>query len=230
MIRHLVEQAIGQYSREGQRKFFDPLQFDWVAEVERGWPEIRAELDELLLERSRIPNFQDLSEDQKVLTEGEQWKTLFLYGYGHRVEENCKRCPATVRHLRKIPGMLTAMFSILAPGKHIPPHRGPYKGVLRYHLGLKIPGEAGQCRIRIGDETQSWREGGSLIFDDSFEHEAWNDTNEHRVVLFVDFVRPLPFPLSVLNRILILRISRSDFIIEARDKARAAAKQQTPLP
>jgi beta-hydroxylase len=115
--------------------------------------------------------------------------------------------------------MLTAMISILAPGKHIPPHRGPYKGVLRFHLGLLIPGPPGACRIRIDTETRPWVEGRSLIFDDSFEHEAWNDTGSLRAVLFVDFVRPLPFPLSLLNRVMLFRISRSPFIVEARDKA-----------
>ncbi len=223
MIRYWLEQAIERYTRNGQRRFFETSDFPWVRELENAWPEMKAELDELLTHRARIPNFQDISEDQKALTEGEQWKTFFLFGYGHKVEANCARCPVMARHVQRIPNMQTAMISILMPGKHIPAHRGPYKGVLRYHLGLLIPGEPGQCRIRIEDETRAWVQGRSLIFDDSFEHEAWNDTDSLRAVLFVDFVRPLPFPLSWLNRIMIFRISRSQFIIEARDNAVRAA-------
>jgi beta-hydroxylase len=219
MIRAKLEQIIARYTRNGQTRFFDTTQFPWVSELEAAWPQMRAELDEVLEQRERIPNFQDISEDQRVLTEGDQWKTLFLFGYGHEVKANCARCPVITRHVRKIPGMLTAMISILAPGKHIPPHRGPYKGVLRFHLGLLIPGPPGACRIRIDTETRPWVEGRSLIFDDSFEHEAWNDTGSLRAVLFVDFVRPLPFPLSLLNRVMLFRISRSPFIVEARDKA-----------
>jgi len=203
---------------DGNRTFFDTASFPWVSQVETGWREIRAELDALLLHRERIPNFQDISEEQKLLTQGNDWKTFFLYGYGHQVEKNLARCPKTARLLRLIPDMKTAMFSILAPGKHIPAHRGPYKGVLRYHLGLLVPEPETSCRIRVGDDIRIWQEGKSLIFDDSHEHEAWNDSDSHRVVLFVDFVRRLPPPLSLANRIQIWRISRSPFILEAAER------------
>ena len=96
--------------------------------------------------------------------------------------------------MREIPGMTTAMFSILSPRKHILDHRGPYKGVLRYHLGLIVPEDAERCRIRVGEDVRHWEEGKSMIFDDTFNHEVWNDTDETRVVLFVDVLRPLPFP------------------------------------
>ena len=96
--------------------------------------------------------------------------------------------------------MNTAMFSILSPGKYIPPHRGPYKGVLRYHLGLMVPEPEGICRIRLGNDIRAWKEGKSLIFDDSHEHEVWNDSDSYRVVLFVNFARPTVFPFSMVNR------------------------------
>ncbi len=96
--------------------------------------------------------------------------------------------------MREIPGMTTAMFSILSPRKHILPHRGPYKGVLRYHLGLIVPQDAEACRIRVGEDIRHWEAGRSMVFDDTFNHEVWNDTDETRVVLFVDVLRPLPEP------------------------------------
>lgn len=105
-----------------------------------------------------------------------------------------------MRILKKIPQTNTAMFSILSPGKYIPPHRGPYKGVLRYHLGLMVPEPQGICRIRVGNDIRSWKEGKSLIFDDSHEHEVWNDSDSYRVVLFVNFARPTIFPFSTINR------------------------------
>ncbi|MGA2539671.1 MAG: aspartyl/asparaginyl beta-hydroxylase domain-containing protein, partial [Terracidiphilus sp.] len=153
--------------------------------------------------REEIPNFQDVSKAQNALTEGDQWKTFWFYSFGNKKKENCARCPETVRLLHRIPGMKSAMFSILAPRKHIPPHRGPYKGVLRYHLGLIIPGAEGSCRIRVGNDVRCWKEGKSMIFDDSNEHEVWNDNDSYRVVLFVDFVRPTIFPLSMVNRTII---------------------------
>lgn len=201
MIRDLVEGIL--FYRDGHRTFFEPEEFPWVAGVESEWKTIRKELDALMVRREEIPNFQDYSPAQSALTEGDQWKTFFFYAFGNKEKENCARCPETVRILDRIPGMNTAMFSILAPGKHIPPHRGPYKGVLRYHLGLIIPGPEGSCRIRVGDDVRCWKEGKSLIFDDSHEHEVWNDSNSYRAVLFVNFVRPTIFPLSAVNRTII---------------------------
>lgn len=222
MVRQLTEKAITLLTRDGKRTFFDPSSFPWVLRVEAEWRTIRTELDALLLHRDQIPNFQDISEDQKILTEGEQWKTFFFYAYGHKAEHNCAQCPETARLLQYIPGMKTAMFSNLAPKKHIPGHRGPYKGVLRYHLGLVIPGPKSSCRILVGSGVRSWEEGKSLVFADSHWHEAWNDLDSYRVILFVDFVRPLPFPLSILNRLMIWRISRTPFITEAIGRVRRA--------
>jgi len=198
MIRNLVEGVL--FYRDGERTFFESEEYPWVADVESEWMAIRKELEQLMLHREEIPNFQDYSEGQRALTQDDQWKTFFFFAFGNKEKENCERCPETVRILEKIPGMNTAMFSILGPGKHIPPHRGPYKGVLRYHLGLIIPKPEGSCRIRVGSDIRAWKEGKSLIFDDSHEHEVWNDSDSYRVVLFVNFVRPTIFPLSAVNQ------------------------------
>jgi ornithine lipid ester-linked acyl 2-hydroxylase len=120
-------------------------------------------------------------------------------GYGLQSERNIARCPQTWRVCRHIPGLLTAMFSILEPGKHLPPHRGPYNGVLRLHLGLIVPEPREKLGIRVDRETYRWQEGEAVIFDDAYEHEAWNRTDQTRVVLFADFVKPLRFAASVLN-------------------------------
>jgi len=218
-----MEKAITRLTRDGKRTFFETELFPWVASVEAGSQAIRSELDNLLLHRDQIPNFQEISEDQNVLTEGDRWKTFFLYAYGHQAEQNCERCPETARLLGGIPGMKTAMFSILAPRKHVPEHRGPYKGVLRYHLGLIIPAPENSCRIRVASEVRSWQEGKSLIFDDSHLHEVWNDSDSWRVVLFVDFLRPLLFPLSLLNRIMVWKISTTPFITDAMQRIRNSA-------
>jgi beta-hydroxylase len=108
------------------------------------------------------------------------------------------------------------MISILSPGKHILDHRGPYKGVLRYHLGLIVPQDAEACRIRVGEDVRHWQEGKSMIFDDTFNHEVWNDTDETRVVLFVDVLRPLPFPESWVNRAIVKAIGFSPFVLDAK--------------
>ncbi|MGB6429959.1 MAG: aspartyl/asparaginyl beta-hydroxylase domain-containing protein [Candidatus Acidiferrales bacterium] len=201
MVRDIVEKVL--FYRDGDKTFFETDTFPWVAGIESEWKTIRRELDALMVRREDIPNFQDVSKAQAALTEGDQWKTFLFYSFGNKFKENCERCPETVRLLHTIPGMKSAMFSILSPHKHIPPHRGPYKGVLRYHLGLLIPQPEANCRIRVGHDVACWQEGKSMIFDDSNEHEVWNDTEGYRVVLFVDVVRPTIFPLSMVNRSII---------------------------
>jgi len=112
------------FFRDGKKTFFDPQSFPWVATIESEWMTIGKELEALLVHREEIPNFHDISDNEKGLTEGEQWKTFWFYAYGEKAEENCARCPETVRLLEHVPGMKSAMFSILAPRKHIPEHRG----------------------------------------------------------------------------------------------------------
>lgn len=222
VLRRVVEGIM--FFHDGGKTFFEPESFRWVPAIEAEWPKVRKELEAVLSRREDIPNFQDISEDQKVLTQGEQWKTFWLYAYGEKAEENCARCPETVRVLQRIPGMKSAMFSILAPRKHIPEHRGMYKGVLRYHLGLIVPGPEGSCRIRVGEDVRSWKEGKSMIFDDSHPHEVWSDCDSSRVVLFVDFLRPVFFPASLLNRFIVWMISRTSSITEPMDRIREKAR------
>ena len=130
------------------------------------------------------------------------------------------RCPKTAALLDSIPGMSTAMFSILTPGTRIAPHRGPFKGVLRYHLGLVVPPDPEHCAIRVAEETRSWQEGRGLVFDDTNEHEAWNETADPRVVLFVDFIKPLRFPASALNRLLLRLAVFTPYLREGHDNLR----------
>lgn len=210
-----LEERIDRHSLVGPGPFFPRTAFPWTGELERSWKAIRQELDQVLAYRDDLPNFQDISVEQRGLSTDDQWKTFFFYGYGNRRARNCARCPRTAELLDAIPGLTTAFFSVLGPHKRLRPHRGPYKGVLRYHLGLKIPHPPDACGIKVGGQIAHWREGESLIFDDSYQHEAWNDTEEDRVVLFLDVQRPLPAPYSWLNRALIQGIARTPFVTNA---------------
>lgn len=198
-LLHFAERRIAAGSRVGDLPVFDARAFGWAQLVEQQADLIRTELAQVLERRDELPNFQDVTPGVDTINTDNSWKTWFFFGYGIRCEENCRQCPETTRILESIPGMKTAFFSILSPGKHIPAHYGPFKGVLRYHLALQVPDQAEQCRIRIHDEVHHWRDGESLIFDDTYNHEVWNDTDEQRVVLFVDFVRPCRFPGSFFN-------------------------------
>ncbi len=220
-----IERFIGRRSLVGDETFFENERFPWIAHVEQNWQVIHEELERVLEDRDALPNFQDISKDQIEITDDDRWKTFFLYGYGFQADLGVEMCPRTAALMREIPGMTTAMFSILSPRKHILDHRGPYKGVLRYHLGLIVPRQAEACRIRVGDDIRHWERGQSMIFDDTFNHEVWNDTDETRVVLFVDVLRPLPEPWSTLNRGIVKAIGYSPFVLDAKRNQQAWEKR-----
>lgn len=208
-----VEWLVRRFSSVGRHQFFDPAQFGWIPRIEAAWPTIRDELRAVLQDRERIPSFEEIAPINAPggVRDG-KWKTYWLYAYGRKTGDNWRRCPETTRIIGTIPGIKTAFFSILAPRKHLVEHTGPYAGVLRYHLGLIVPRHKEACRIRVGAGMAHWEEGRSVVFDDTYPHEVWNDTDEERVVLFVDFVRPLPFPVSVLNEWVIRLASRTIFV------------------
>jgi beta-hydroxylase len=208
------------HAKLGNPSVYPNSAFAWTAEIEREWHLIRAELDSVLIRRDDLPNVQDITPDAASISRDAGWKIFPLVAYGIRSRANIELCPHTWRTVRRIPGLITAMFSILEPGKRIPPHRGPYNGVLRLHLGLIVPEPRERTAIRVGSGQHHWREGRALIFDDAYEHEAWNETGQVRVVLFVDFEKPLRYPASVLNRLLLRLAVFSPFLREGGENLR----------
>lgn len=214
---HALDGIYGHFSAVGDRPVHDPSQFAWTRLLETHWTDMRAELDAILQHREALPSFHDIAEDASTISQDDDWKTFFLYGYGEKAEENCARCPRTTELIEQVPGMTTAFFSILSPGKHIPPHRGPYKGVLRYHLGLKVPDPAEKCRIRVDDEIVHWEEGDSMVFDDTYNHEVLNETDGERAILFLDVKRPMREPMSTINDLLLRLVRHTSVVKNARE-------------
>lgn len=115
------------------------------------------------------------------------WKVFTFKFFGIKHPLNCSICPQTYEILNKIPELISADFSYLPANTKIKPHKGFTKMVLRAHLGLIIPEN---CAIRVGEEVKTWEAGKMLVFDDSFDHEAWNNSNEDRFVLMLDIANP----------------------------------------
>jgi beta-hydroxylase len=212
-------------SKVGNPPIYDNAVFPWTTEIEREWRAIRTELDRVLLRKEDLPGFHEISADVATISQDRGWKTFLLSGYGFKSDANIKRCPQTWRVCQKIPGLITVMFSILEPGKHLPPHRGPYNGVLRLHLGLIVPEPREQLGIRVEKEVYRWKEGEAVVFDDAYEHEAWNRTPHTRVVLFVDFVKPMRFPGNFLNWLLLHLAVFTPFIREGTENHKAWEKR-----
>lgn len=198
-----------------------------LAILERNTDVIRKECLELMALRDRIPHLRDSGVEY---TQGgihrADWKTFMLKS-GRFLEANCARAPETTRLLREIPGVETAFFSILGPGQHLRAHYGYYKGFFRYHLGLVVPDDnrEGLCWLRINDDRRAydkrirsviektpkyhWHEGEGVVFDDTLLHDAANESDSPRAVLFLDLIRPLPWYLHVPN-VLFVRLARLD--------------------
>lgn len=184
-------------------EFYARADFPWLAEFEAATAEIRAECERVLREDSTSPDgsivpYIDYPEgvplDQWAeLNKSRRWSAFFLWRDGQRIEANAARCPKTAALLSKapvaeVPGYApTAFFSILDTKSHIPPHTGVTNSRLIVHLPLVVPP---QCRFRVGSETREWREGQAWVFDDTIEHEAWNDSDVPRAMLIFDTWHP----------------------------------------
>ncbi|MGE4247359.1 MAG: aspartyl/asparaginyl beta-hydroxylase domain-containing protein [Parvibaculaceae bacterium] len=190
---------MSRQSLVGDTPFLDKNHFPFLKPFEAEWEVIRSEVLEILKHREAVPGFEEVSRDQKKIAKGKNWRTFVLYGFGEKMEKNCRQAPRTTELLERIPELQTAWFSILAPGYHIPAHSGVSKGILRAHLGLIIPREREKCRIRVDQEIRPWKAGEIFVFDDTYEHEVWNDTDEERVVLLFDFDRPMRFWGRAIN-------------------------------
>lgn len=118
------------------------------------------------------------------------WKRFYLKWYNASHPSAIALCPKTVALLDQIPSVKAAMFAELPPGGRLNPHRDPYAGSLRYHLGLVTPNEDG-CHLIVDGIKQSWRDGEGFVFDETYIHSAYNHTDKNRIILFADIERPL---------------------------------------
>ena len=178
--------------------FFDREQFPWFGELERETDMIRRELLEVMAAGTGMRPYVDIADTDPVnqwdkLNRSLDWSAFFLWENGHRNEENCAACPETAALLDRLPLLdipghaPTAMFSILKPGAHIPPHTGETNIRAVVHLPLVVPPD---CGFRVGHDRREWVEGKAWGFDDTIEHEAWNRSGQARAILIVDTWNP----------------------------------------
>ena len=222
--RNAFEQWLADRSPAGGKEIIPSAAFPWVRELEANWQTIRRELDAVLPVRSALPDMQVLSPVQYNVVQEKVWKVFAFRAYGTRCEENCRSCPETARLIDAIPDLEVAFFSILEPGAHLAAHKGSYKGLIRAHLGLIVPEPRAKVRMRVGGEMVYWEEGRCVVFDDTYKHEIWNDTDGVRVVLLIDVVRPFPPAIDRINRLLLRAARYAPFVTAGLKRLRAWEK------
>jgi aspartyl/asparaginyl beta-hydroxylase (cupin superfamily) len=182
-------------------EFFDRKDFPWLDTFEAATSEIRAELEQVLADRNiaeELVPYVDYEDAQPLdqwrgLNRSRQWSAYYFIKNGIRINDHLARCPKTAAllagaPLADIPGEApTAFFSLLAPRTRIPPHTGVSNTRLVVHVPLIVPPG---CGFRVGSETRHWESGRAWVFDDTIEHEAWNDSDEPRAILLIDTWNP----------------------------------------
>lgn len=168
--------------------FYKAEEFPFLNVLTSNTDVIRDELRNLLVTESEdqwFRTFPDYVRSEKA----KAWKVFSFLFFGIKYLHNARLCQHTAGLIYSIPEIMSADFSFLDANTHIDAHKGYSRMVLRCHLPLIVPDEE-LCGLRVGDETRHWKEGELLIFDDSFEHEAWNKTDKSRVVLMFDIPNP----------------------------------------
>lgn len=179
-------------------EFADPGDFDWIPTVEAAFEDIRSEAGGLLAEQAEFGAYLTAdgsrpAYDLHGLKNSEDWGAFYLWYNGEPVKENQARCPNTTEVMENLPLVFSGkrcpnvLFSRLKPGSRIPPHHGMINTRLICHLPLIVPR---RCGFRVGNDVREWVPGKVWLFDDTVEHEAWNDSDEDRILLIFEVWKP----------------------------------------
>ncbi|WP_246091481.1 aspartyl/asparaginyl beta-hydroxylase domain-containing protein [Swingsia samuiensis] len=215
-LRPVFNRILAHYSLFPNEPVLDPYDLPWVKSLEQHGPQIRQEWERLNQERDVAPPLKEISPDHARIADDQRWKSFFLYGYGFRVAENCAKAPFTAALASRIPNLNSAFFSILDPGAEIPPHFGVTKGLLTCHLGVSVPRKREECWINVDGQKIEWENDRCILFDDTYEHWVKNNTDEQRVVLLIQILRPERSVGKLLQKLFMTAIRKSAFVKDAR--------------
>ncbi len=177
------------FSAVPARPILDRSAFPQLDALRDNWEAIREEALQLTGDgRIRASAAHDDISFNSFFKQG--WKRFYLKWYGEPLDSAATLCPRTVELVNAIPGIKAAMFATLAPNSRLNPHRDPFAGSLRYHLGLVTPNSR-DCAIFVDGEEHAWGDGKDVVFDETYVHWVENKTDQARIILFADVERPL---------------------------------------
>lgn len=183
--------------------------FPFAGKFAAAWRDIHDEAQLVADQLHNVPRFHEIMREQKAISANDDrdWRLFVLRAYGAEFAENMAACPRLAELVVDTPGVLSASFSFMAPRKHIPLHRGPFRGVVRFYLGLSVPRHAdGSPAAVLRIDGKEYRIGGGewLLWDDTYPHEVLNESDSVRSVLLLDvWRRDMPFDMELFSRLLI---------------------------
>ena len=195
------------FSRTPNRPFLDADAFPELAPLKAHWEAIRDE-GLRLMQNGQVRAATGHNDVGFHTFFKRGWKRFYLKWYGDPPASAVALCPITTALLAAIPSVHGAMFATLPPGGRLGRHRDPFAGSLRYHLGLRTANDDA-CWIEVDGQRRSWRDGQVMMFDETYVHEALNETGVDRLILFCDVERPVWGPVGALNRFAIRHVMRA---------------------
>lgn len=179
------------FSKIGNKPYFETDLFPQLKVFEEHWEEIR---DEALAlnEQTHIKASDELDDLGFNSFFKAGWKRFYLKWYGATLPSANELCPRTIELINSVPDIKGAMFTMLPPGGRLVNHRDPYAGSIRYHLGLATP-NSDDCYIDVDGIKYSWRDGEAVMFDETYIHYAVNNSDENRLIFFLDVKRPVTY-------------------------------------
>ncbi|MGH6726561.1 MAG: aspartyl/asparaginyl beta-hydroxylase domain-containing protein [Pseudolabrys sp.] len=174
------------------------------------WTEMREEAMAVAAALNKVPRFHDVMAAQADISanDGRDWRVFIMKAFGVTQPKNLARAPTVAELVNEMPEVLSATFSYLAPGKHIPEHRGPLRAILRFHLMLSMPNDdSGRpaCVMNIDGVPYRLSDGESLLWDDTYRHEVWNRSDRTRIALLLDVWRKdMPMDIALLSRAILV--------------------------
>ena len=193
-------------------------------EFESQYNELRKELEEHLPDRVKFP-YADAAYGSKFISKfknnqgkiDKNWRIFPVKMAGAFVDSGKQMFPK-LASLCEDRNIVSSFYSVLEPKTKIPLHVGYYKGVLRYQLGMIIPKQREDVFICVNQQKYNWTEGEGVIFDDTFPHQVYNNTDQVRVILYLDVIRPLPPVLNEMNRGFFILAAKSKAVKKENDK------------
>jgi aspartate beta-hydroxylase len=183
--------------------------FPDAAKFVADWRDIRNEAAQVSNRLRQVPRFHEIMPEQADISahDGRDWRLFILKAYGVPNAKNMAACPVLAQIVDNALDVLSASFSFMEAGKHVPAYRGPFRGVLRFYLGLSVPLLADNrpaAALKIDDEEYRVGAGEWLLWDDTYSHEVWNHGSELRSVLLLDvWRRDMPVDMRLLSLALV---------------------------